>query len=174
MKGKGKKAEKLGASKYVDKEVTKERFQEIVDQLEKGAELAGWKEEGTMKEDTDKTTQREPDVDFSWKAPWDSRKSWKAVEDILRNAETLRDLRGVRTGNRKIKKARKAAGAMIAVAGWVLEMGATADGNGEETWEDLIQEAEAEKNLAGMKAVYQAKVWNGRRMRQESSEPLSG
>jgi len=38
-----------------------------------------------------------------------------------------------------------------------LEMGAIADGNGEETWKDLIQEAESEKNLVGMKAVYQAK-----------------
>jgi len=46
---------------------------------------------------------------------------------------------------------------MIAAAGWALEMGATGDGNREETWNDLIQAAESEKNLAGIKALYQAK-----------------
>ena len=132
-KSKRKKEEKLGASKYAEEGVTKERFQEIVDQLEKGAESAGWKEEGTMKEDTEEANQKEPDTNFSWKAQWDSSKSWKAVEDILRNAETHKDLRGVRMENRKIKRARKAAGAMIAAAGWALEMGATTDRNGEKT-----------------------------------------
>jgi len=39
----------------------------------------------------------------------------------------------IKSENRKIKRARKAAGAMIAAAGWALEMGATADGNREET-----------------------------------------
>ena len=58
----------------------------------------------------------------------------------------------------KIKNARKAAGAIIAAAGWALEMGAIADGNREETWNNLIQESESEKNLAGMKVVYQAKA----------------
>ena len=86
-----------------------------------------------MEEDTEEATQKEPSANFNWKAPWDSRNSWKAVEDILRNAETLKDLRGVKTENRKIKRARKAVGAMITAAGWALEMGATVDGNGEET-----------------------------------------
>lgn len=56
-----------------------------------------------------------------------------AFEDVLRNSETLRELRVIKSENRKIKRARKAAGAMIAAAGWALEMGATADGNREET-----------------------------------------
>ena len=74
-KSKRKKEENLHTSKYVDREVTKERFQEIVDQLEKGAKSAGCREEWTMEEDTEEATQKQPDVDFCWKATWDSKKS---------------------------------------------------------------------------------------------------
>ena len=66
-KGKGKKEEKLDASNHADKKVTKERFQESVKELEKGAELAGWKEEATRDEETKKATQKELDSDFSLK-----------------------------------------------------------------------------------------------------------
>ena len=82
-KDKGKKEGNLNTSKYAYNKVTKERFLEIVDLLEKGAESAGWKKEETIEEETKECVQKEPDPDFSWKAPWDLRKSWQVVEDIF-------------------------------------------------------------------------------------------
>ena len=50
------------------------------------------------------------------------------------------------------------------------------DRNGEETWDDLIWEAELEKNLAGIKAAYQARgEWKENEVRELGAvDRLSG